>query len=70
MSAKKLGFVGLGIMGSPMAGHLIKGGHSVYLATRSQVPEDLTKAVLVAAGRTAPFTFRRLEAEIEREIGG
>lgn len=44
MSAKKLGFVGLGIMGSPMAGHLIKGGHSVYLATRSQVPEELIKA--------------------------
>ena len=44
MSAKKLGFVGLGIMGSPMAGHLIKGGHTVYLATRSQVPEELIKA--------------------------
>ena len=44
MSAKKLGFVGLGIMGSPMAGHLINGGHTVYLATRSQVPEALVKA--------------------------
>ena len=48
MSAKKLGFVGLGIMGSPMAGHLIKGGHHVYVATRSQVPEDLIKAGAIA----------------------
>ena len=30
----KLGFIGLGIMGSPMAGHLIKGGHELYLHSR------------------------------------
>ncbi|HEX9180737.1 MAG TPA: NAD(P)-binding domain-containing protein, partial [Burkholderiales bacterium] len=29
-----VGFVGLGIMGKPMAGHLIKGGHTVYLHSR------------------------------------
>jgi len=27
----KIGFIGLGIMGAPMAGHLIAGGHEVYL---------------------------------------
>lgn len=27
----KVGFIGLGIMGTPMAGHLIAGGHEVYL---------------------------------------
>lgn len=26
-----VGFVGLGIMGTPMAGHLIAGGHSLAL---------------------------------------
>ncbi len=26
----KVGFVGLGIMGTPMAGHLITGGHTLY----------------------------------------
>ena len=36
-----LGFIGLGIMGSPMAGYLIKGGHRVYLHSRSGVPPDL-----------------------------
>ncbi len=39
----KLGFIGLGIMGKPMAGHLIKGGHTLYLYSRSGVPETLTK---------------------------
>ena len=29
-----------GIMGEPMAGHLIKGGHELYLNTRSGVPDD------------------------------
>ncbi len=37
----KLGFIGLGIMGAPMAGHLIAAGHDVYITTRSKVPEAL-----------------------------
>lgn len=42
MSAKqKLGFIGLGIMGAPMAGHLIKAGHEVFIHTRNKVPADL-----------------------------
>jgi 2-hydroxy-3-oxopropionate reductase len=40
----RLGFVGLGIMGKPMAGHLIKGGHDLYLNSRSGVPDELVKA--------------------------
>jgi len=39
-----IGFVGLGIMGKPMAGHLIKGGHTLYLHSRSGVPQELTGA--------------------------
>ncbi|RFO97272.1 2-hydroxy-3-oxopropionate reductase [Rhodoferax lacus] len=39
-----LGFIGLGIMGAPMARHLIAAGHTVYLNTRSQVPADLLAA--------------------------
>jgi 2-hydroxy-3-oxopropionate reductase len=27
----KIGFIGLGIMGTPMAGHLLRGGHELYL---------------------------------------
>jgi 2-hydroxy-3-oxopropionate reductase len=37
----KVGFIGLGIMGAPMAGHLIDGGHEAYLMSRSGVPQDL-----------------------------
>ena len=36
-----IGFIGLGIMGKPMAGHLIKGGHTLFLQTRSGVTEDM-----------------------------
>lgn len=40
----QLGFVGLGIMGTPMAGHLIKAGHTVHLFSRSGVPPALVEA--------------------------
>lgn len=39
-----LGFIGLGIMGAPMAGHLLAAGHTVYLNTRSTVPAGLLEA--------------------------
>ncbi|MDR5759080.1 2-hydroxy-3-oxopropionate reductase [Caballeronia sp. LZ035] len=38
----KLGFIGLGIMGRPMATNLIHGGHTLFLHTRSGVPGALT----------------------------
>ena len=37
----KIGFVGLGIMGRPMAQNLMKGGHTLYLFSRSGVPQDV-----------------------------
>ena len=40
----KIAFIGLGIMGTPMAGHLIKGGHELYLNTIGDVPKELTAA--------------------------
>ena len=40
----KIGFVGLGIMGTPMAGHLIKGGHQLHLFSLPSVPADLLAA--------------------------
>jgi 2-hydroxy-3-oxopropionate reductase len=39
-----VGFIGLGIMGKPMALHLIKGGHRLFLQSRSGVPVELTEA--------------------------
>ncbi len=45
-----IGFVGLGIMGRPMALNLIKGGHSLFLHSRSGVPAELT----AAGGKACP----------------
>ena len=39
-----IGFIGLGIMGKPMAANLIKGGHRLFLNSRSGVPQELTAA--------------------------
>ena len=54
----RIGFVGLGIMGAPMAGQLIKGGHEVYLASRTRVPQ----ALIDAGGRA-----RANAAEVARQ---
>lgn len=39
----KVGFIGLGIMGAPMAARLIEGGHVLFLHSRRGVPEELIK---------------------------
>jgi 2-hydroxy-3-oxopropionate reductase len=49
----KLGFIGLGIMGAPMAGHLIAAGHTLYVTTRKAPPESLTGKVTVVANGAA-----------------
>ncbi|WP_431095935.1 2-hydroxy-3-oxopropionate reductase [Polaromonas aquatica] len=41
-SAVKIGFIGLGIMGAPMAGHLIKAGHQLFVHTLGKVPEAIS----------------------------
>ncbi len=48
-----VGFIGLGIMGTPMAGQLIKGGHALYLHSRSGVPAALTEAGGIACANPA-----------------
>ncbi|HOZ63875.1 MAG TPA: 2-hydroxy-3-oxopropionate reductase [Burkholderiaceae bacterium] len=47
-SSLKLGFIGLGIMGAPMAGHLLAGGYTLYANTRSKVPPHLLAAGAVS----------------------
>jgi 2-hydroxy-3-oxopropionate reductase len=37
-SPLKIGFVGLGIMGAPMAGHLIAAGHQLFVYTLGKLP--------------------------------
>ena len=43
-----LGFIGLGIMGAPMALHLINAGHQVFVHTRGKLPEDIATSSAVA----------------------
>ena len=56
----KLGFIGLGIMGAPMAAQLIKAGHEVFLNTRSQVP-----AGLLTGKATACATIREVSEKAD-----
>ena len=42
----KIGFIGLGIMGAPMAQNLMKAGHEMVVRTRSKVPDALQGATV------------------------
>ena len=42
-SGLKIGFIGLGIMGSPMAGQLLHAGHTLYIHSRSKLPDELVE---------------------------
>ena len=49
----KLGFIGLGIMGAPMAGHLIKAGHQLFVHTRGKLSAEIaaTNATACASAK-------------------
>ncbi|MCB1947378.1 2-hydroxy-3-oxopropionate reductase [Nitrosomonas sp.] len=55
-----IGFIGLGIMGKPMAGHLLRSEHTVFLHTRSGVPDDL-----IAIGGIACVTPREVTRQAD-----
>jgi len=61
MDTQTIGFIGLGIMGTPMAGHLLKGGHPV-------VCYDVTPASIarvVALGATAGTSCKDVAARAD-----
>ena len=39
-----IGFIGLGIMGTPMASHLIKAGHQLFVYTRGKLPAEIAES--------------------------
>ncbi|NVO04772.1 MAG: 2-hydroxy-3-oxopropionate reductase [Rhodoferax sp.] len=43
-SPLKIGFIGLGIMGAPMAGHLVQAGHDVFVFTRGKLPQAIAQS--------------------------
>ncbi len=56
----EIGFIGLGIMGRPMAANLLRGGHALHLHSRSGVPDEL-----LAAGGRACAAPREVAARSE-----
>jgi len=60
----KIGFIGLGIMGTPMAQHLLTAGHEMFVRTRSKVPAALQAAHVCATNadvaRAADIIFLML----------
>lgn len=46
-TSRKIGFIGLGIMGAPMAGHLLDAGHTLFVNTHGQVPEPIASRATV-----------------------
>jgi len=51
----KIGFIGIGIMGAPMAAHLLEGGHQVYVFDINPIPQELIDkgAKSVSSGKVA-----------------
>jgi 2-hydroxy-3-oxopropionate reductase len=43
-----IGFIGLGIMGAPMAGHLMAAGHKLFVFKRGKLPETLDASKFTA----------------------
>ena len=56
----KIGFVGLGIMGHPMALNLIKGGHELFVYGKRRLPADVREA-----GATVCDTLKAIAEQAE-----
>jgi 2-hydroxy-3-oxopropionate reductase len=54
----KVGFIGLGIMGKPMAGHLAKGGNQVHAYDLKPVPKELLDGGVVACASSKEVAQR------------
>jgi 2-hydroxy-3-oxopropionate reductase len=59
--AQVIGFIGLGIMGRPMARNLLKAGYSLVVHSRSRGPVD----EIVKAGATAAASPREVAAQCD-----
>ena len=57
----KIGFVGLGIMGHPMALNLIKGGHELFVYGKRRLPAEIREA-----GATICDTLKAIAEQAER----
>ena len=61
-----IGFIGLGVMGQPMAQHLVRAGHEVTVHNRSPEPVQ----ALVAEGARAGASAAEVAANADVVNGG
>ena len=54
----KIGFIGLGIMGAPMALHLVNAGHQLYVNTVGKIPDSLSASTAEPCATAAEVTGR------------
>ena len=52
----KIGFIGLGIMGAPMALHLIAAGHQLFVKSGRKIPESIASSSAVPCADAAEVT--------------
>ena len=52
----KLGFIGLGIMGAPMALHLVDAGHQLFVNTVGKLPETIAASSATACANAEEVT--------------
>ncbi len=76
---KKIGFIGIGVMGAPMAGHLLKAGYDVAVYARrkeaadalvSQGAEFCSSIAQCAKGRDAVITMVGFPKDVEEVYFG
>ncbi len=65
----KLGFIGLGIMGAPMAGHLLAGGHEVFAFSRSGVPAGVIAQGAQACASPAEVAQKAHQLYLQHGLG-
>ena len=78
MTSMKLGFIGLGIMGAPMAARLAAGGHQLFVHTRSALRDEVKAAGATVCGKAAEvaqaadiiFTMLPDTPDVERVLFG
>lgn len=52
----KIGFIGLGIMGGPMALHLVNAGHQLFVNTVGKLPDSITASTAIPCANAADVT--------------
>src|SRR5689334_6529281 len=58
IESQSLGFIGLGVMGTPMVLHLAAAGHRMFVHTRGGLRRDLAERELVVCGSAKEVATR------------